>query len=76
MAAYADQYTPQQLYAWQHRSLFRLFTQRYKMNMQSIDTTKVGAVAPGAHDFTKIPSDIKPDIWLENLRGVPDEYKN
>jgi hypothetical protein len=44
--------------------------------MQSIDTVKVGAVAPGAHDFTKLPSDFKPTVWLEDLATVPIEYRS
>jgi NAD+ synthase (glutamine-hydrolysing) len=74
--AYDGVYTPQQLYGWLFRFITRFFQNRYKSNILSADTVKIGAVAPGAHDFLKVPSDINPLIWLQNLQElVPNELK-
>jgi NAD+ synthase (glutamine-hydrolysing) len=75
LEVYGKDFTPQQLYLWLHRFITRMFTHRYKINMQSIDTVKVGSVAPGAHDFTKIPSDISPRLWLDELETLPEEFR-
>lgn len=71
--AYQHEYHPQQLYSWLDRFLNRLFTNWFKSNMQPIDTVKIGAVAPGSHDFVKLPSDLSPKPWLEELRTLSIE---
>lgn len=76
LEAYGDQYTPQQLYRWLHNWIRRMFVFRFKINIQTIDTVIVGVIAPGAHEYTLIPSDIEPETWLQNLNDyVPNWFK-
>jgi NAD+ synthase (glutamine-hydrolysing) len=69
--------TPKQLDAWLRTFIWRLFANWFKANMQRIDTTKIGTVSPDSHDVTKIPSDIKATIWMEDLdEEVPVEFSS
>lgn len=69
-------YEPHQLYAWQYRFTGRVFRNWYKMNIQAIDAVRVGAISPSAHDSIKMPSDLNPHLWLQNLeQAVPKELQ-